>query len=220
MRVDIWSDIRCPFCYIGKRKFENALEKFEGKENVKVTWHSFQLDPTLKTQPDTSTIDYFTEAKGVSKEQALQMFRGAREMAAGIGLELDSESSVVANSFLAHQLLQFAKTKGLDNDVKELLFEAQFAESKNIDDKETLLDIAVAAGLDREETETVLSSGKFADAVKKDEMIAQQIGVQGVPFFVFEKKYAVSGAQAEETFLEVLEKIKKESNPADKKGNS
>lgn len=210
MRVDIWSDIRCPFCYIGKRKFENALEKFEDKENVEVTWHSFQLDPNLKTQPETSTIDYFTKVKGVTKEQALQMFRGARKMAADVGLELNSESSVVANSFLAHQLLQFAKTKGLDNEVKEYLFEAQFAESKNIDDKDTLIDIAVAAGLDREETGNVLSSGKFADAVKKDEVIAQQIGVQGVPFFVFENKYAVSGAQAEETFLQVLEKVKSE----------
>lgn len=210
MRVDIWSDIRCPFCYIGKRKFENALEQFEDKEKVKVTWHSFELDPHLKTQPEISTIDHFTQVKGVTREQALQMFQGAREMAAKAGLELDSESSIVANSFLAHQLLQFARTKGVDNEVKELLFEAQFSEAKNIDDTGTLTNIAAAAGLDREETEVVLTSGKFAGAVKKDEMIAQEIGVQGVPFFVFQSKYAVSGAQPEETFLEILKKVKKE----------
>lgn len=211
MRVDIWSDIRCPFCYIGKRNFENALENFEHSKKVDVVWHSFQLDPTLKTQPETSTVDYFTKVKGVTREQALQMFAGARKMAAEVGLELNSETSVVANSFQAHQLLQFAKTKGLDNEVKELLFEAQFANSDNIDDRETLLKVAADAGLDAKETETALSSGKYADNVKQDEMAAQKIGVRGVPFFVFNSKYAVSGAQPKESFLEVLEKVWEEA---------
>lgn len=207
MKVDIWSDIRCPFCYIGKHKFENALEKFSQKGDVEVTWHSFELDPTLKTQPETSTLDYFTKAKGVSKEQALQMFNGAKKMASEVGLQMNNDNSVVANSFLAHQLLQFAKEKGLDNEVKELLFEAQFVESKNIDDKDTLLKIAAAAGLDPQDTEEALSSGKFADAVRNDEKAAHRMGISGVPFFVFDNKYGVSGAQAEESFLEVLEKV-------------
>lgn len=206
MKVDIWSDIRCPFCYIGKRKFEQALEKFDNKEDVEVIWHSFQLDPNLETQPEVDLIDYFTKSKGISREQAIQMFSRAKDMAAESGLEFNMDSMIVANSYNSHQLLQFAKSKGLGNDIKEALFEAQFTEGKNIDDRQTLLDIAAGFGLDKTETEEVLDSEKFAYQVKQDEMAAKNIGVQGVPFFVFNKKYAVSGAQSAETFLEVLEK--------------
>lgn len=206
MKVDIWSDIRCPFCYIGKRKFEKALEQFENKEDVEVTWHSFQLDPTLKTQPEVGLIDYFTKAKGISREQAIQMFSRAKDMAAETGLEFNMDSLIVANSYRSHQLLQFAKSKGLGDEVKEALFEAQFTEGKNIDDRQTLIKIAAGVGLDKKETEEILDSEKFAYQVKQDEMAAKNIGVQGVPFFVFNNKYAVSGAQAPETFLEVLEK--------------
>lgn len=211
MKVDIWSDIRCPFCYIGKRKFENALENFENSDSVEVTWHSFQLDPSLETQPETDMLDYFCKIKGLPREQAEQMLLGARQMGIENGLEFNIENSVVANSYKAHQLLQFAKTQGKANEVKEALFEAQFRDAKNIDDLETLLQLADGAGLDREETKTILNSGKFAEKVKQDEMAAQQIGVKGVPFFVFDKKYGVSGAQAEETFLEVLEKVWEET---------
>ncbi len=206
MKVDIWSDIRCPFCYIGKRKFENALQKFEQKEEVVVEWHSFQLDPGLKTQPDTDTVEYFSKIKGISREQALQMFEGANKMARETGLELNLETSVVANSYRAHQLLQWAKSKGKGNEIKEALFESHFIQAKNIDDVEILLELAVATGLDKTEAQNVLITEEFAYMVKQDEMAARNIGVQGVPFFVFNNKYAVSGAQAEETFLEVLEK--------------
>ncbi|GAB2772201.1 DsbA family oxidoreductase [Salinimicrobium soli] len=212
MTVDIWSDVRCPFCYIGKHKFENALKKFEHGGKVKVNWHSFQLDPNLETQPDISTMDYFVEAKNVSKEQAQQMFENVEKMAAETGLEMDPNSSVVANSFRAHLLLQLAKEKGKANELKEELFKAHFSEGKNIDDHETLLQIAASAGLDSEEAEKALTSEDFAYAVKQDEMQAQQIGVRGVPFFVFENKYGVSGAQPSETFLEVLQKVWEEQN--------
>lgn len=211
MQVDIWSDVRCPFCYIGKRKFENALEKFENKENVEVIWHSFQLDPHLKTQPERDTIDYFTEVKGVSREQALQMFNGARKMAKESGIELNPETSVLANSERSHQLLQYAKSKSLGNEVKEALFKAHFSEARNIDDIEVLTEIAASVGLDKAETNEVLTSGKFLKAVKEDELAAQKIGVRGVPFFVFSNKYGVSGAQAEETFLEILQKTWEET---------
>ncbi len=206
MKVDIWSDIRCPFCYIGKRKFEHALEQFTNKDKVEVTWHSFQLDPNLKTQPEVDLIDHFTKAKGISREQALQMFSRAKEMAVDTGLEFDMDSLIVANSFQSHQLLQFAKTKGLGDEIKEVLFEAHFRDAKNIDDRISLLELAESVGLDRTETEEALTSQKFAVQVKQDEQAAKTIGVTGVPFFVFDNKYAVSGAQAPETFLEVLEK--------------
>jgi predicted DsbA family dithiol-disulfide isomerase len=207
MNIDIWSDVRCPFCYIGKRNFEAALEKFPNKNEVKVNWHSFQLDPNLETQPEISTLDYFIKAKNVSKEQALQMFENVEKMATDSGLEMDPNSSVVANSFKAHLLLQLAKEKGLANELKEELFKAHFSAAKNIDDKESLLEIAVAAGLERKEAENALDSEEYAYAVKQDEMQAQQIGVRGVPYFVFDNKYGVSGAQPSETFLEVLKKV-------------
>lgn len=212
MKVDIWSDIRCPFCYIGKHKFEKALEQFENKKDVEVTWHSFQLDPNLKTQPEVDTIDYFTKVKGVSREQAMQMFEGAQKMANETGLQLNLESTVLANSYNAHQLLQFSKSKGLGNKIKEALFKAHFTDGKNIDDLQTLTEIAAGIGLDKKETEEILNSEKFAYEVKQDEMTARNIGVQGVPFFVFNNKYAVSGAQPPETFLEVLEKTWEEES--------
>lgn len=213
MTVDIWSDVRCPFCYIGKRRFEKALDKFDNKEEVNVVWHSFQLDPNLKTQPETTTLDYFKQVKNVSEEQALEMFKNVEEMAAETGLEMKPNSSVVANSFKAHLLLQLAKTQGVANKLKEELFEAQFSEGRNIDDEDVLISIAGSVGISEEEVRGALNSKEFAQAVKQDELQAQQIGVRGVPFFVFENKYGVSGAQASATFLEVLEKVQGESNP-------
>lgn len=211
MTVDIWSDVRCPFCYIGKHKFEAALEKFPKKDSVKVNWHSFQLDPTITTSPGLSTLDYFTQVKNVSKEDALQMFNRMEAMASENGLTIDSNSTVLANSFRAHLLIQLAIQKGLANELEEALFKAHFSEAKNIDDQETLVEIAVSAGLDSQEATDALTSEELAYAVKQDEMQAQQIGVRGVPFFVFDNKYGVSGAQPTETFLEILEKAWQEN---------
>ncbi|SDL58855.1 Predicted dithiol-disulfide isomerase, DsbA family [Salinimicrobium catena] len=213
MTVDIWSDIRCPFCYIGKRNFETALEKFPEKEKIEVNWHSFQLDPNLETRPDLSTLDYFVQVKNVTKEQAQEMFSNVKQMAADTGVQIDPNSSVLANSYRAHLLLQLAIQKGKANQLKEKLFQAHFSEAKNIDDEQTLVDIAVAAGLDQQEAENALTSEELGYAVKQDEMQAQQIGVRGVPLFVFNDKYAVSGAQPAETFLEVLQKAWQEKNP-------
>jgi predicted DsbA family dithiol-disulfide isomerase len=211
--VDIWSDVRCPFCYIGKKHLEQALEKFENKENVQVEWHSFQLDPKLETRPDISTIDYLVEAKNVSEEQARQMIAGAQKMGADSGLEWDLENTVLANSFRAHQVIQLAKEKDLANEIEEALFEAHFSEGKNIDDEETLIEIAERIGLASEEVREALKNESYTYAVKQDEMQAANIGVRGVPFFVFNNKYAVSGAQPAEAFLEVLQKVEQEQNP-------
>lgn len=206
MQVKIWSDVRCPFCYIGKRKFEAALDKFPQKDKVEVVWKSFQLDPTLKTNPGKSTLDYFVKAKGVSKDQARQMFAGATQMARAEGIEFNLEESVTANSFKAHRLIQFAKSKGLGNEIEEALFKAHFEDAINIDDKNALINVAISIGLDAGEVENVLVSNAFANEVKQDELQARSIGVGGVPFFVFEDKYAVSGAQSSEVFLQHLQK--------------
>lgn len=213
MEIKIWSDVRCPFCYIGKKKFEKALEKFPQKDKVNITWKSFQLDPNLKTDAAGSTLDYFVKAKGVSAEQARQMFSGATKMARETGLEFNLEESVPANSFMAHRLIQLANSKGLGNEIEEALFKAHFTEAKNIDDVEVLIETAGSIGMDAEEVRTTLESDAFAYEVKQDELEARNIGVRGVPFFVFNDKYAVSGAQSSEAFLEVLEKAWQEFQP-------
>lgn len=206
MEVKIWSDIRCPFCYIGKKKFEAALEKFPQKEKVKVVWKSFQLDPNLKTDPNKSTLDYLVQTKGVSAEQTRQMFRGATQMARETGLHINLEDAVLANSFMAHRLIQQAKEAGLGNEMEEALFKAHFEEAKNIDNLEVLVQVSTSIGMDAEEVRRKLESDAFAYQVKQDEMEARNIGVRGVPFFVFDDKYGVSGAQSSENFLQTLEK--------------
>ena len=213
MEVKIWSDVRCPFCYIGKKKFEKALEDFPQKDKVKITWKSFQLDPSLQTDPDSNTVDYFVRTKGVSEAQAKQMLSGATKMAREAGIDFNLEETVLANSFKAHRLIQLAKSKGLGNEIEEALFKVHFEEVKNIDDLEVLVKAGSSIGLDAQEVRTTLESDAFAYEVKQDEMEARNIGVRGVPFFVFNDKYAVSGAQPSEAFLEVLEKAWKEFQP-------
>lgn len=208
--IDIWSDVRCPFCYIGKKNLENALEKYGKKQQVKVEWHSFQLDPSLETRTDISTIEYFKQTKNVSEEQARQMLQGAKEMGESVGVEMDLENSVLANSFRAHQVIQLAKDKGLGDEIEEALFKAHFLEKKNIDDVAHLVEVAESIGLQGTEVREALQEEKYAYAVKQDEMQAQNIGVRGVPFFVFNNKYAVSGAQPADTFVEVLQKVEQE----------
>lgn len=206
MEIKIWSDIRCPFCYIGKKKLEAAMEQFPQKDKVKITWKSFQLDPNLKTDSSITTLDYFIKNKGVSKEQAKQMFSGAISMGREAGVQLKIEEGVPANSFMAHRLIQLAKSKGLANEVEEELFKVHFEATKNIDDIAVLLAVSTSIGMDSKEVKKILESDDFAYEVKQDEMEARNIGVTGVPFFVFEDKYAISGAQPTAVFLETLEK--------------
>lgn len=206
MKINIWSDIRCPFCFIGKRKFEAALEKFPYKEKVEVIWRSFELDPMLKTRTDITMYEFLADLKGMAPEQAEQMHHQVTQIAEEVGLEFNMEVAVVANSFDAHRLIQLAKSKGLGAEAEEELFKAHFTEGKNIDDKETLTQLGVSIGLKEEEVSAMLSSQTYAEDVRKDESMAQAIGVRGVPFFGFDDKYAVSGAQSTETFLQTLEK--------------
>ena len=205
MKVEIWSDVMCPFCYIGKRKFEQALERFPHRDNVQVTWKSFQLDPAIKSGHGRSVNEYLAERKGWSLDQARKMNDHVTQSAKGVGLDYDFDKAVVANSFDAHRLVQLAKTKGLDGAVEENLFKAYFTEGKDIADRETLAKIGAEAGLDETEIRATLQGDAFAAEVHRDILESRQIGVQGVPFFVVDRKYAVSGAQDSATFLKVLE---------------
>lgn len=212
MKIDIWSDIRCPFCYIGKRKFEMALEQFEHKKDVEVEWHSFELDTKLETMPDFDIYEYLAQRKGISREQSVKMHENVTQLAKEVGLEYNFEKTIVSNTFNAHRIIQFAKTKNLGNTVKENLLKAYFILGKNIDDKKTLVEIGIESGLNKEEVNEVANSDKFTSEVRADESMANQIGINGVPFFVFNNKYAVSGAQGPAVFLQTLKKAWEEKS--------
>ena len=216
MKVNIWSDIRCPFCYVGKKKFEKALAQFPHAEEIEVTWHSFQLDPNLVTQPDTNPYDYFSKAKGIPVIQAKAMHEHAKKAGKEVGIDFNFDESKVANSFRGHLLIQLAKEKNLADAMEEALFEAQFITGKNIDDEAVLLETGKSVGLTEVEIKNALASDEMAHAVTQDGLMARQLGINAVPFFVFNDKYGISGAQQPEHFLEVLNKSFEEFSAGDK----
>ena len=206
MKVEIWSDVMCPFCYIGKRRFEEALQEFAHKDKVEVEWKSFQLNPNMKTDPGININQYLADAKGWNLDYAKRMNDYVTQMAAEVGLTYDFDKAVVANSFNAHRFSHLAKKHGLGEVAEEALFKAYFTDGKNIDDKETLIELGTTIGLNAVEVKQALDSDAFASEVKHDTTEAQYLGIQGVPFFVMNNKYAVSGAQAVPVFAETLEK--------------
>ena len=204
MKVEIWSDVMCPFCYIGKRKFENALNQFAHKDEVEVIWKSFQLNPDMKTEPNKSTTQYLAETKGWSLKQAQEATQYVTDVAKKVGLTYNMDKAVVANSFDAHRFLHFAKEHGVQNEAKEQLLKAYFTEGLNTADHDTLIQLGTEIGLDAKELKALLDSDLYADKVRQDIYEAQQVGVRGVPFFVLNEKYAVSGAQESDLFLQAL----------------
>jgi predicted DsbA family dithiol-disulfide isomerase len=210
MKIEIWSDVVCPFCYIGKRRFENALAGFAHKDEVEVTWKSFELNPDAKPTPGKDIHDYLATNKGQTREWAKEMAGHVTQMAAELGLKYDMDRVVVANTFDAHRLIHFAAQHGLQEKAEERLFAAYFTEGKNIGDHETLAKLGAEIGLKENEVRDMLLSDSFENDVRRDEEEAMKVGVRGVPFFVFDRKFAVSGAQASETFLQVLERAWKE----------
>jgi predicted DsbA family dithiol-disulfide isomerase len=206
MKVEIWSDVMCPFCYIGKRRFEDALGQFDHRDDVTVEWKSFQLNPDLKTNPGININEYLAEIKGITPDHAKQLNDHVTSMAAEAGLKYDLDKAIVANSFNAHRLSHFAKKRGLGEAAEEALFKAYFTEGKNIDDMQTLTDTGVSIGLDKEEIKQALDTDAFADEVMRDIAEARYLGIQGVPFFVLNRKYGVSGAQPVNVFTQSLEK--------------
>lgn len=206
MQIDIWSDIACPWCYIGKRRLETALADHPHRDEIGVTWHSYQLDPTLPDHYDGTEIEYLATRKGMPEEQVREMFGHVTEQAAGEGLAYDFDALVVANSARAHELLHLAKDRGLADAVKEALLSGHFEHGTDIGDVEALVRVGVGAGLDEGEIRASLEDGRYRAAVASDIDMARQIGVTGVPFVVVDMKYAVSGAQPPDVFREVLDK--------------
>jgi predicted DsbA family dithiol-disulfide isomerase len=204
MKIDIWSDIMCPFCYIGKRKLECALKDFEHKDQVEIVWHSFQLDPNMTTQPGKSIQQYLAERKGQSIEWSLKVHAQVAQSASAEGLKYNFDKAVIANSFDAHRLIHLAQKRGMGGAAKEALLKAYFTDGKNISDHNTLMQIGIDLGLRVVEIGEVLNSNAYANEVKEDMEQANALGVNGVPFFVLDDKYAISGAQPAEVFLNGL----------------
>ena len=190
----------CPFCYIGKRHLEKAMESTPFSNEIEIEWKSYQLNPDYQNTTNEGLYDYLARAKGMTVEQARKLTGNVQEMASKAGITLDFEHSIPANSFDAHRFLHFAKTKGVQNEAEEALFQAHFTEGKNIANKEILSAVGQNLGLVKTEIDNALAADDFAEAVQYDGYEAQQIGIRGVPYFVFDKKYALSGAQPIETF--------------------
>ena len=206
MKIEIWSDVMCPFCYIGKRNFETALSQFADKDHIEVEWKSFQLDPDIPEVPNESYEQYLVKRKGLSLEQVQGMLANVTESAKQVCLEYNFDTSVMVNSRKAHQLIQFAKSKNLGDAAEERLFKAFFTEGKSIADIATLTQLGIEIGLDETEIQEAFTDDRYSHYATQDIQEARQIGVNGVPFFVVDRKYAISGAQPSVAFLETLEK--------------
>ena len=208
MQVEIWSDIMCPFCYIGKRNFEAGMNQFSNAAQIEVIWKSFQLDPTIPQDEEITdnVFQYLADRKGISYEQALSMHKDVVQTAKNAGLEYNFDKAVVANSFKAHRMIQLAKTKNMGDEAEERLFKAYFTEGKNFGKTEVLIQLGIEIGLTEDDVLESQSNDLFAQQVMNDIQEAQQLGVNGVPFFVFDRKYAISGAQPSHSFMQVLEK--------------
>ena len=205
MQIEIWSDVVCPFCYIGKRQLEAALAQLPGRDRVQVTWRSFQLGPDTKTDPSRNAIQNLAEKKGWTLEFTRQAVSDVSNRAQAVGLTFDYEQTKVANTFDAHRLVHYATSAGVGNEVAEALFRAYFVEGRNVGDHETLAQLGAAAGLPEDEVREVLRSGRFADEVRRDLQTAAQFGINSVPCFVLDRKYAVSGAQGSPVLLQALQ---------------
>ena len=208
MKVEVWSDIMCPFCYIGKRNYESALRQFGDHNQVEIELHSFQLDPTIpvKSEKKVNVYQYLAEKKGMSYEHSAKLHENLIQTAKVAGLEYNFDQAIVANSFDAHKMIQLAKTKGLGDAAEERLFRAYFTEGKDFGETDTLVSLGKEIGLEEKEIRNALDSDDYAYLVEQDIQEANEIGVTGVPFFVFNRKYAISGAQPPEYFLQTLEK--------------
>ncbi len=210
LKVEVWSDIMCPFCYIGKRNYEMALAQFENADQVEIIWKSFQLDPSLPETSSENVYEYLANRKGLGLEQVKQLHKNVTNTARTVGLEYNFDKTQISNSFKAHQLIQLAKSKNLGDEAEEVLFYAYFTEGKNLSNTSILVELGQKIGLNSSEIISALEDKRFEKNVIKDIEEAQQIGVKGVPFFVFDRKYAISGAQPIDTFLNTLVQVHKE----------
>jgi predicted DsbA family dithiol-disulfide isomerase len=213
MKIEIWSDVVCPWCYIGKRRFEAALNDFEHKADVDVRWCSFELDPSAPAARDGDPVQRLAEKYGMSRAQAQAANDRLTSLAEAEGLEYHLDRVRSGNTFDAHRLLHLAADHGIQDAVKERFMRGYFTQTEPVGDHGTLLRLAVEAGLDETAVREVLASNRYADEVRADEAQAAAYGISGVPFFVVDERYGVSGAQAAEVLLATMRQAWAEANP-------
>lgn len=212
LKIQIWSDILCPFCYIGKRKIEEAISQFKNKKSVVIEWKSFQLDANFVPNSNKTMADHLAKKYKKDTDWAKTMLDNMTQNAKNSGLDFNFEKAILANSLNAHRLMHLAKKHDLANELKEVLFKAYFTDGKDLNDLEALELLALEVGLEQQEVRKVLNSDLYKDEVLNDQKEAEAIGINGVPFFIFDYKYAVSGAQPVETFLRTIQKTWDEGN--------
>ncbi|OAB38837.1 hypothetical protein PMSD_06875 [Paenibacillus macquariensis subsp. defensor] len=210
--MEFWSDIVCPWCYIGKRRFEKALSQFEHGKEVEVIWRSFELDPSTPRESG-DLVAALSKKMGRSSDEVKQMMAQITNLAAQDGLEYRFDLMKNHNTFDAHRLIQFAATQGFVEEVTEHLYRASFTEGVSVSDIDALLQVAVKAGLDENATREMLASDKYSDDVRSDEARAHSLNVSGVPFVLANEKYAISGAQSTEVFLDALRQAWNDAHP-------
>ena len=204
MQVEIWSDVVCPWCYIGKRNFEAALADFEHRDEVEVTWRSFELHPAAPTVREGDYASRLARKYGVGQGEAKAMLARMTSAAANAGLQFDFDKAKPGNTFDAHRLIHLGAARGIQDAVKERLLRATFTEGEAIGDRDVLLRLVVEAGLDETEAAAVLDGTEYATAVRADEQDATELEITAVPFFVIDRKFGIPGAQAPETMLAAL----------------
>jgi predicted DsbA family dithiol-disulfide isomerase len=214
LTVDIWSDVVCPWCYIGKRRFEAALAQFEHRDDVSVTWHSFELDPTAPAVAEGDPAQRLAGKYGMSVEEARQRQDEISALAAEEGLTYDLAGARGGNTFDAHRLIHLGAEHGIADAVKERLMRAYFTEREPVGDRATLERLGADAGLPAGEVAEMLAGDRHADAVRTDEETATSLGIRGVPFFVLGRRYGLSGAQPPEVILQALQQAWDEANTA------
>lgn len=216
MRIEIWSDVVCPWCYIGKRRLEKALSAFGREAEIEVVWRSFQLDPSAPAVPVETVAESLGRRYGGGPEAGRQMIDRVEAVAAEEGLLFRHHQSLRVNTVDAHRVLHLALESGgpeLQGRLKEALLSAYFVETENVADHDTLQRIAAGVGLDEVRVKEVLGGAEYADAVESDIREAAALGATGVPFYVVDRKYGVSGAQAPEVFTQVLERAWTDAHP-------
>lgn len=213
MQVEIWSDVVCPWCYIGKRRFEAALANFKQRDQVEVVWKSFELDPHAPSTSEDTLNQMLARKYGMSEEKAAAANQRVTILAAQEGLDYHLDQAHPGNTFDAHRLIHFAASRGLQGEMKERLMHAYFSEGQPIGDRETLVKLGAEVGLDAEEARAVLAGNEYSDEVNADKREASLLGISGVPFFVIDEKYGISGAQPTELFQQALEQAWSESHP-------
>lgn len=211
MKVEIWSDVMCPYCYLGKQQFEKALSNFEGRETVEIIWRSFELNPNIQYLEGYNLYDYLSEMKGMDIESINKNFERLVEQGKELGIEFKFEIAKVFNSRKAHRLIQEARNQGKQNELEAAMFYAYFTEGKNLEDETILQNIAQKSGIQFENIQDIIHSDILDQAVNSDVYMAQQVGARGVPFFVFDDAYAISGAHGANTFLNVLKTVELKS---------